>query len=180
MYWPILDTPGRFLFLIYSTFRGTLARLHLAVHNALKVAGTLNSGISDHRALRSLLFARSAWVLWRPLLTSTEMQETYICTFSRHLHVLLTYLAERWQSALHHELTKRRLCRICGMRQVFCFVSDYKSSATLHSSVISQPLYLCNAIKIEIYKLPRTILDGLFFKMLQNKRKISKTTITGQ
>ena len=45
LYWPILDTPGRFLFLIYSTFRGNLARLHLAVHNALKVAGTLNSGI---------------------------------------------------------------------------------------------------------------------------------------
>ena len=48
----ILDCTGQFwtlladfFFLIYSTFRGTLARLHLAVHNALKVAGTLNSGI---------------------------------------------------------------------------------------------------------------------------------------
>ena len=65
------------------------------------------------------------------------------------------------------------------MRQVFCFVSDYKSSATLHSSVISQPLLLFNAIKTELYKLPRAILDGLFFKMLQNKGKISKKTITG-
>ena len=47
-FWIVLANFGhswQISFLIYSTFRGTLARLHLAVHNALKVAGTLHSGI---------------------------------------------------------------------------------------------------------------------------------------
>ena len=60
------------------------------------------------------------------------------------------------------------------MRQVFCFVSDYKSSATLHSSVISQPLLLFNAIKTELYKLPRAILDGLFLKCCRIKEKSAR------
>ena len=38
------------------------------------------------------------------------------------------------------------------MRQVFCFTCEYKSSATLSSSVIIQPLILFNAIKIVLYQ----------------------------
>ena len=48
------------------------------------------------------------------------------------------------------------------MRQVFCFTCEYKSSATLSSSVIIQPLILFNAIKIVLYQWPHlTVLQCL-------------------
>ena len=119
----------------------------------------------DHNTgiLRSLLIARSAWVLQSPLLTSTDGMQVHgfrRChsggsTFSSVIlsvglvQSLNSRPPARQSDALQHELIRRRLCGIFGMLKVFCFACAYKSSATLPSAiVIIQPLLLFNAMKI--------------------------------